>query len=700
MSTRSYEVSRKRKRHDNDCSRDGVKRSRCEHASGSCDLLNPNCLCTAPQAHLLVESPCLGDESGLQSVSPRLIDFVIDDGWDELCETDSIPDLRSPAYNELAVFETDTPNTVYSGDSASSVQGLPMSSGTIGPDHFVASTSKIRESQQAFTIYASASISQRKYKGPSSLQAFAQWFHVNSHVLDKDLSEHFRHGLRHSEEMDMPTSLSMPALCPEWADYVDAYFQEIAPLFPVVRRENTIRTATYLSRSGLLEQNPISDRPATACVYACIALGARSKGQQGVAQAYIEAACSLTGYLTSLPYLESAQALLLIAIEHRGREKNGAAFLAVRQAISILNSMGLHRTPSYGNEHLSVTHQQTDRRIWWTAYALEKTIALEDGRPSSIHDCSFDRDVLAGGAAMHHLGAWTAFVDLAKIQSQISEGFFDQSMWRDALSFHTILEMQGHLDEALTQWLDSLSEHLKPCRSPVSCASNLLAFRTFLSFQFHHALIALHRAALTEDTNLDGIISETSKENPHHARGLQRSEIICANSARDILANYLHFVKGGCSSPLVTLNQPLLAVYVLTIYTLKHSDASSTNSDLVLLHSATYAIEKGYQQIGMPPGFRRILSTLRNTAKSGIEATLGSIDAFDEHQSGNTRCSQPVEEFIDASGFAASTYTSEGRLYMGLSSQRTSSWLGDTTKLQVPDDILIGTWSDAPQVNT
>ncbi|KAG9606180.1 hypothetical protein KCU77_g353, partial [Aureobasidium melanogenum] len=650
MSSDPNEVNRKRKRHDNGCSQYGVKRSRCGHESGSCDLLKVDCICTESQAHLLVESPGLGDISGLQSASPPgRIDCGKDDAWDDFCETDSVRDRNSPAYTELAVFETDTPNTVYSGDSRQSVQKLFVSSGTIGSDRSITSTSKIRGSQQAFTIYAQGNISQRKYKGPSSLQAFAQWFHVNSHVLDKDLSEHFRHGLRHSEELDMPPSLSMPALCPEWEDYVDAYFQEIAPLFPVMRRENTIRSATYLSRFGLLEQNPTSDRPAMACVYACIALGARSKGHSGVAQAYIEAACSLTGYLTSLSYLESAQALLLIAIEHRGREKNGAAFLAVRQAIGILSSMGLHRTPSYGNDHLSVAHQQTDRRIWWTAYALEKTIALEDGRPSSTHYCSFDQDVPVDGATTHHLGVWKAFVNLAKLQSQISEGFFDQSTWRDALNFDTLLEMQGHLDETLNHWLDNLSEHLRPCQSPVGCASDILAFRTFLSFQFYHALIALHRAALTEDTTLDSAISEIPREDSRHARGMQRSESICANSARKILADYLHFVKDGRSSPLVTLNQPLLAVYVLTIYTFKHSDASPTNSDLVLLHSATYAIEKGYQQIGMPAGFSRVLSTLRDTATSGNEATSGLTDACDVHHNRNARFSQPVEEFVNTS---------------------------------------------------
>ncbi|KAH0362625.1 hypothetical protein KCU65_g7910, partial [Aureobasidium melanogenum] len=612
-------------------------------------------------------------------------------------------DRNSPAYTEFGLFETETPNTVYSTDSVPSVQKLPMSTGSIDPDHSARSTSKIRESQQAFTIYASASILQRKYKGPSSLQAFAQWFHVNSHILDKDLSEHFRHGSRHSEESDMPPTLSMPALCPEWEDYVDAYFQEIAPLFPVMRRENTIRTATYLSRFGLLEQNPTSDRPAMACVYACIALGARVKGQTGVAQAYIEAACSLTGYLTSLPYLESAQALLLIAIEHRGREKNGAAFLAVRQAISILNSMGLHRTPSYGNDHLSVAHQQTDRRIWWTAYALEKAIALEDGRPSSTHDCSLDQDFPADGAATYHLGAWKAFVSLAKIQSQISEGFFDQNMWRNASNFDTMLEMQSQLHEELAQWSNTLPEVLKPSKSSASCTSDDLVMRTFFDLHYHHALIALHRSALTEDIRFDDAISQRTGKEASYIRGLQKSESICVNSAREILGIYLHCVKGGRSSPLVTLNQPLLAVYVLTAWTLKYPNASSTHQDLDLVTSATYTIEKGYQQIGMPAGFTRILSTLRDAAMRGPGLYSGAVNSpyLQPIESLRGEGFQPAKESVHTSESAATTtkpiFIPGERLLVDQSTNNRSPGSERSANLGAMNDILAGTWLDVPQ---
>ncbi|KAK6001633.1 hypothetical protein QM012_002123 [Aureobasidium pullulans] len=700
MSLPPIKADRKRKRPENDCSLCCVKRSRCEQGLEPSDTSISRPVYAATDAHLLGESALHGNTFDLHSTSPfHLTDFVHDSARDELCEVCSTSDRDSPAYTELATFETDTPGTAYSGSSSLSIEKRHSPSDTIGPDHSIISTSKIRESQQAFTIYASASISQRKYKGPSSLQAFAQWFHANSHILDKDLSEHFRHGLHRSEELDIPPSLSMPALCPEWEDYVDAYFEEIAPLFPVIRRETTIRAATYLSRFGVLERNPVSDRPTMACVYACVALGARSKGRPGVARAYIEAACSLSGYLTSLPYLESAQALILIAIEHRGREKNGAAFLAVRQAITILNSMGLHRTPSYGNDHLSVAHQQTDRRVWWTAYALEKTIALEDGRPSSTHDCSIDREVSTNGSTMHHLSAWKSFVDLARIQSQISEGFYDQSAWRDTSNFGAMLDMQDRLHEALAQWSDTLPTSLKPYRDSVTTCSDLLATQTFLSFQFHHTLIALHRAALTEDAIPDGTITETSEQTSRHARGLPRSELICANSARELLRSCLHYIKHGHSSPLVTLNQPLLAVYTLTIYALKYPNVSTIPQDLDLLLSATYAIEKGYQRIGMPAGFSRILSTLRDSIMPGSETASIPVDVCDTRFT--CEKPQPVKEFFNTS----EPTTTHLNSILGPGASMTSKSLGrnnplwseDCINLSEMDDIWVGTWMEAPR---
>jgi hypothetical protein len=543
-------------------------------------------------------------------------------------------------------------------------------------------TTKTGESQQAFTIYSSSTITRRKYKGPSSLQAFAQWLHLNCHVLENDLSEHFRQGSRHSEDMDMPPSLSMPALIPDWGDYVVAYLDEIAPIYPIVGKESITRAGTYLARFNALDHNPVSDRPTMACAYACIALGARIKGHTGVAQAYIEAACSLIGYLNSLPYLESAQALLLIAIDQRGREKIGAAFLLVRQAISILNSMGLHRTPFYGNDQLSVARQQTDRRVWHTAHALEKILALEEGRPSSTYDRMFDDAFSSPGTTEGYLEPWKAFVSLGLIQSQISERFFDQRSWAVSPDHAELLALQGELDESLTQWSDNLPEPLRPRRGLANCPRELLAFRTGLSFHFHHALIVLHRTALIGDVTKSTTTTRSHDSTARTARRLQTSEGICVNSARDILTTYLQFLEQRQPSPLVTLSQPLLAVYVLTIYILKYPGAWSTEADLQLLSSGAKAVEKAYERHGMPVGFSSMLSILSQAASRDKNVFISSItvpqyqegrhDAASDH---NDQDYQVGRLLFDTSAMSENTEESSLDLYDDLDKMLINSWL-------------------------
>ncbi|THY22499.1 hypothetical protein D6D00_06838 [Aureobasidium pullulans] len=611
--------------------------------------------------------------------------------------------LRNVSFDDASTLSRDSPariaspnsspDTVYSCDEDQIAQQSPHPQIMINQNSADTWTSKIGESQQAFTIYSSSTITQRKYKGPSSHQAFAQWFQLNSHVLDKDLSEHFRQGSRHSEEMDMPPFLSMPALCPDWEVYVDAYLDEVAPIYPIVGREIIVRAGTYLARSGALEHNPVSDRPTMACLYACIALGARTKGHTGVAQAYIEAACSLTGYLTSQPYLESAQALLLIAINHRGREKIGAAFLLARQAISILNSMGLHRTPFYGNDQLSVPRQQSDRRIGYIAYALEKTMALEEGRPSSTYDRMSDEIVYATMTTSCS-DPWKAFVNLGVIQSQISERFFDQQSWAVSPDHERLLALQGELDERLTQWSDNLPESLRPRRGLVNCPQRLLAFRTVLSFNFHHALIALHRTALIGDFTGSVATSERHDSKPHNARRLERSEGICANSARDILTTYLAFIEQKKSSPLITLNQPLLAVHLLTIYNLKYPDAWSAEADLQLLSLGIEAIKKAYEAIGLPASFCSMLDTLRQAARRHEKSCTSPTPPSRQQEGPRTSNSEHKNQVAQVRELSFDVANVDGYAdQLGADPLLKSGSVGDD-----PGDVLMGSWLDTPHL--
>lgn len=75
-------------------------------------------------------------------------------------------------------------------------------------------------------------------------------------------------------------------------------------------------------------------------------------------------------------------------------------------------------------------------------------------------------------------------------------------------------------------------------------------------------------------------------------------------------------------SRLNTLTHPLLAIHVLSIYTLKHPAAWSTQTDLSLLRVAAEAVEQCYREDGMPAEFYKMLTTLKQFAVHAGQSKL------------------------------------------------------------------------------
>ncbi|KAK6000539.1 hypothetical protein QM012_003785 [Aureobasidium pullulans] len=59
---------------------------------------------------------------------------------------------------------------------------------------------------------------------------------------------------------------------------------------------------------------------------------------------------------------------------------------------------------------------------------------------------------------------------------------------------------------------------------------------------------------------------------------------------------------------------PLMAIYVLSISTLKNATSWSARSDLGLIYSAAEAVEQRYTADGQDPGFYTLLKTLKQFA--------------------------------------------------------------------------------------
>lgn len=334
-----------------------------------------------------------------------------------------------------------------------------------------------------------------------------------------------------------------------------------------------------------------------------------------------------------------------------------------------------------------------------TAFALEQNLAFESGRPSSVRSCQFDRNILDAASDVP-ADFLKPLVNLAHIQSQITETLFDQSICATPLDLDGILTIQGELDESLTRWSDNLPEPWRPRRGLLRCPPALLAFRTSLTFHFHQALITLHRTAL-----IDGLSADTPsvRAKGNHGRRLQKSEGICANSARDILTTYLQYIEQGHSSPFITLNQPLLAVYVLTVYNLKHQSAWSARTDLALLGSSAKAIRDGYQEHGMPPGFCDMLATLERRVTRGAQPEDGPMTSIDS-QPGETPWESPTTD-VSASVFGSEfgpldvDVLLETQLLASLQSQKMAFESPPLNTIPGIGDQDLREWLDSPRLS-
>ncbi|SPO38357.1 uncharacterized protein PSFLO_03834 [Pseudozyma flocculosa] len=291
-----------------------------------------------------------------------------------------------------------------------------------------------------------------KYLGPSNLQVFSRWIdlllvRLNGSTARQPnaLFQHFEHGRIHSEEHHPPSPLiaPLPALSPlrTFDDCLDDFLDGPNALFPILEpvsfRQEAHRAIRHLHLDRAAPRiDPISPYqiPLLASIYLVTALALLELPQPNDAERYLAAAYSLYGHIVGVPYLSSVQAMLLLHLTLRAKNKDGAAWQALGQAIRIAYSIGLHR--AFHHHHLHppaaapppphAPHQvapaasasssssssssssgqrrrpssqplQPDHataavldafkaRLWWCCYALDKVSTLDSGRPTMIHD--------------------------------------------------------------------------------------------------------------------------------------------------------------------------------------------------------------------------------------------------------------------------------------------------------------------------
>ncbi|KAF1938599.1 hypothetical protein EJ02DRAFT_410076 [Clathrospora elynae] len=89
--------------------------------------------------------------------------------------------------------------------------------------------------------------------------------------------------------------------------------------------------------------------------------------------------------------LLSVQVFLLLGLYSLPIDASGLSYIYLNLAIKVAIQNGMHRKVSRGV--LDASTKEIRRRIWWTAYCMERKIGIYHGRPTSIVRSDIDADI-------------------------------------------------------------------------------------------------------------------------------------------------------------------------------------------------------------------------------------------------------------------------------------------------------------------
>ncbi|CZR57795.1 uncharacterized protein PAC_07684 [Phialocephala subalpina] len=473
----------------------------------------------------------------------------------------------------------------------------------------------------------------RKWMGSSSVQVLTQWLDLYSSARGpgQPLSASFRFGMKHAEEVSLPLFVQLPKL-PEngmRSRYIDTYLANVHDIFPVIDVQDF---TTNLERFAWLDAGvnvpcdldtmlPPSDRPILACIYAVISIGIDEEAGETteLGKLYLDAAYSLHAHSVAMPYLSSVQAILLIVLALRLRCKDGAGWNILAQGIRIAYSLGLHRDRS-SPQQISTPASQLESRIWWAAFCLESIMSFESGRPCMINvdDCNQIMPSSLGDGHNDGLDFFAALIRLCQVQRKIGARLFGSSLSNKSqgdLMFYT-----GELDRELLDWADSLPVDVRPGHD-IFCPPEYFSFAVFLALQYHQTLTMVHRASLLLDTKIFHRQVDIHCPTSRWKQRIRAGETICLGAARNIVR-----LLGGNGPRRMAgdLTPPLLAVYALAIYLLKHPKGWSAKADMAQLATAAEYLERRYIEMGQSQDFVRMLGDLVRLVEDRVLGTAST----------------------------------------------------------------------------
>lgn len=198
---------------------------------------------------------------------------------------------------------------------------------------------------------------------------------------------------------------------------IEKSFQGFNCAFPIFDRE------TFLLKYQNHDPN-LKDTCWWACLNVVLALSHRFTGttitekeQDQEAWRYFKNALAVSNQLiTMAPSIQSVQALIGMALLFLGTPNQGPVSLLISSAIKSAQRMGLHRSYQHSMLHASEIEQR--KRIFWSAYTIDKDLSLTTGQPPTQDDDDMDVELPSESNA-ENLDVFYFRIRLAMIQGQI-----------------------------------------------------------------------------------------------------------------------------------------------------------------------------------------------------------------------------------------------------------------------------------------
>ncbi|KAF2011985.1 hypothetical protein BU24DRAFT_465561 [Aaosphaeria arxii CBS 175.79] len=198
--------------------------------------------------------------------------------------------------------------------------------------------------------------------------------------------------------------------------------------------------------------------------------------------------------------IQTVQGLLLISQFAINEHQSANAWLVTGQAIRTAIDLGLHRTLASLSSELGLFDLEMRKRVFWSAYAIDRNVSITLGRPCGMRDEDIDvplpqnlsdDDLVANFTPTNtifnqplDMSTFIHIVKLRQIQSRIQALFYSAnpaSLLTQGISYH-----QTELRSQLEDWIAQAPRYSRPTMATFQS-------QDWFQIAYSHALLLLYR---------------------------------------------------------------------------------------------------------------------------------------------------------------------------------------------------------------